>query len=138
MSWTTIKRTPNDIAFSNLIREMAGYRCEKCNKLCRVEGIWIHQLDASHYIGRAKKSVRFDIQNVYSLCNPCHSRMGDYKREEDGEYDLFVKDILGEKQYRALVLRANLPNPTMNDKVLVKMYIKQLRKEYEETGIIPR
>jgi hypothetical protein len=132
MSWTTIKRTANDIAFSLLIREMAGWRCEKCNKLCRVQGVWIAQLDASHYIGRAKKSTRFDIQNVYSLCNPCHSRMGDYKREEDGEYDLWVKEILGEREYRLLVIRANTPNPMMADKKIVKMYIAQLKKDYVE------
>jgi hypothetical protein len=132
MSWNEIKRTPNDIAFSNLIRKIAGWRCQKCNKLCRVEGVWIAQLDASHYIGRGKKSTRFDIQNVYSLCNPCHSRMGGYTRDENGEYDLWVKEMLGERDYRLLVIRANTPNPMMADKKIVKLYIQQLKKDYDE------
>lgn len=135
--WNTIKRTANDIAFSDMIRKAAGYRCEKCGKLCRVDGIWIYQLDASHYIGRGKWSTRYDIENVYSLCNPCHKRMDGYHRDENGEYDIWVKELLGERSYRLLVLRANTPDPTMRDKKLVKLLIKQLKEDYE-TGKITR
>lgn len=130
MTWHRIKRDPNDIAFSNYIREKANWTCEKCGKVCRVNGEWVAQLEASHYVGRGKWSTRYDTENVYALCGSCHKRMGGYTREENGEYDLWVKEKLGDKGYRLLIIRANTPNPQMKDKVLVKMYVKQLQKEW--------
>lgn len=55
--------------------------------------------------------------------------MGGYTREENGEYDLWVKGKLGEKRYRNLIIRANTPNPQMKDKILVKLLIQTLVKE---------
>jgi hypothetical protein len=129
MGWNQIKRNPNDILFSNYIREKAKWRCEKCGKVCKIGKERIAQLEASHYVGRGKWSVRYDIENVYALCSNCHKRMGGYTRDENGEYDLWVKEKLGEKGYRNLIIRANTPNPQMKDKILVKMLIQRLTTE---------
>lgn len=127
MSYHDIKLRPNDTKFSNYIREKAGWKCQKCGKSCKVGGEWIAKLEASHYIGRRKETTRFDPDNVYSLCFTCHKRMGGYTRNEDGEYDLWVKKLLGPKKYRALVIRANLPGKW--DDKLTKMYIEKLTEE---------
>ena len=107
MGWHNIKRRKTDILFSNYIREKAGWRCEKCGKLCKIKGEWIAQLEASHYFSRKRESTRFDPENVYALCTPCHKRMGSHTLKEDGEYDLWVKEKLGERGYKLLKLRAN-------------------------------
>lgn len=54
--------------------------------------------------------------------------MGGYKNSEDGEYDLWMKDLLGEKKYRLLVIRGNLPGQKM-DKKMELLYVKQLIKQ---------
>ena len=59
--WQSLaKVSPADREFSLIVRELHGWRCEKCGKLCRVNGEWVGKLECSHYIGRAKRSVRFE------------------------------------------------------------------------------
>ncbi len=125
MTWHKIKRSPADILFSNYIRAKRKYTCEKCGKIGKINGITICQIEASHYISRSKRTVRFDEQNVRVLCSACHKRMGGYKREENGEYDLWIKELLGQYDYRRLIIRGNLPGQK-TDKKLELLYVKQL------------
>jgi 5-methylcytosine-specific restriction endonuclease McrA len=122
MSWSTIKRDKADAVFSNYIRIKAGWICEKCGKLCTPS-----TMDASHYYGRGKESVRFDDENVRALCKGCHKRMGGHTKQEVGEYDLWMKELLGEKRYNALRLRANLPGK--KDRQMQFIYWSQMLKE---------
>lgn len=119
-----------DKQFSNYIREKAGWACQKCGKVCKVGDEWIGKLEASHYWSRDHENTRYDEENVYSLCFVCHKRMGGYKREEDGEYDLWVKELLGEKGYKNLKIRANI-NSKRDDK-LANMFVNQLLKELKQ------
>src|SRR3990172_4457816 len=101
MGWNDLKRRKTDIAFSNYIREKAGWRCEYCGKICKVNGGWVAQLDASHYFSRRHESTRFDPDNVHALCSSDHKRMGGYtpssssSRKGESEYDLWMKKKLG-------------------------------------------
>jgi len=126
MGYYHIKRRPLDTKFSNYIRKKSNWKCEFCGKVCRINGIWVAKLEASHYIGRRKESVRFDPDNVNSLCFTCHKHLGGYHRDENGEYDLWMKKKLGDKRYRALILRANLPGK--KDDFLTNLYINDLIK----------
>jgi 5-methylcytosine-specific restriction endonuclease McrA len=119
-----IKIRPADKLFSNYIRQKAGWSCQKCGKLCRINGEWIAKLEASHYWTRSHESTRFDVLNVYSLCFNCHKRMGERKNSEDGEYDLWVKELLGEKEYKKLKIRAN--TYCKKDDKLILMWLKSL------------
>jgi 5-methylcytosine-specific restriction endonuclease McrA len=127
MGFRPMKRDRADVLFSEYIRKKRNHTCEKCGKVGKINGEHLHQIEASHYIGRRKRSVRFDEDNVRVLCNPCHERMGGYKNAEDGEYDMWMKWKLGWKKYRLLVIRGNLPGPKM-DKKMELMYVKQLIK----------
>ncbi len=127
MSWHRIKRNKNDIDFSNFIRERAKWRCEYCHKLCKVNGTTLFQLEASHYWGRGKWSTRYDIENVFALCSSCHKRMGGYTRSETGEYDLWVKQKLGDVGYNKLKIRAN--TYCGHDDKLTALYIQKLTEE---------
>jgi hypothetical protein len=55
--------------------------------------------------------------------------MGEYKRDENGEYDLWMKELLGEKGYRNLKIRANTTKK--RDDKLDKLVIQSLIKESE-------
>lgn len=107
MSWYQVKRHPADIIFSQYIRQKANHTCEKCGKVCRVGRETLAQLDASHYWSRSHENTRFDETNVSALCSTCHRRMGGHTREENGEYDLWMKEKLGEEGYNLLKVSAN-------------------------------
>lgn len=126
MSYFKIKRRPADTLFSNYIRQRAKWTCEYCGKVCRIGGEWIYKLEASHYYGRAKESVRFDPDNVHSLCFNCHKRMGGHTRDEKGEYDVWMKKLLGQKKYDLLAFRAN--GVGKKDDKMTILYIKELIK----------
>lgn len=126
MSYNDIKLRPADTKFSLFIRETAGWRCEYCGKLCRVNGQWICKLEVSHYHGRGHENTRFDPENVHSLCFTCHKRMGGYTRDENGEYDLWMKELLGVTRYNQLKIRANLYKK--KDDSLIILWLKTKTK----------
>ncbi len=125
--WNQIRIKPADRLFSLYIREKAGWKCKRCGKLCKVNGEWIAKLENSHYFGRAHGNTRYDEKNCYALCGSCHKRMGGYKRSEDGEYDLWVKELLGEKEYKNLKIRANSYHK--KDEKLDLLFVKSLIKK---------
>lgn len=131
MSWHKIKRRRADIEFSDYIRELRGWRCEKCKKVCKVNGVLLHRLEASHYYSRRNESVRFDENNVRVLCSGCHQRMGEHTRDENGEYDLWMKELLGEDEYKRLKIRANASGKR-DDKlnlIIIRAKMKELKEK---------
>lgn len=129
MSFTTIKINPADRLFSLYVREIHGWGCECCGKVCRVGDEWVARLEASHYFSRSHSSVRFSTENVRSLCSACHKRMGGYQRDETGEYDLWMKGKLGSANYKRLKLEAN--QYRARDGKLELLYVKQLVAELD-------
>lgn len=129
MTWHKITRRPADVEYSLYIRAKANGRCEKCGRVCELNGEKFFQLEASHYFSRRAESVRFDDRNVHALCSTCHKRMGGYTNREDGEYDMWIKSLLGERGYILLKLEAHM-NHKPDDK-LVRMVIKQKIKELQ-------
>lgn len=128
MGYYKIKVNRADKLFSDFVREKAGWKCEKCGKVCKVNGANIAQLDASHYFVRSKWNVRYDLDNVHAICNSCHRRMGEYRNDESGEYDLWMKEKLGDKRYKLLKLRANMTG--RRDPALWLLHVKQLIKDH--------
>lgn len=125
MSYFKIKIRPADKLFSNYIRAKSHYRCEYCQRLCKVNDEWIYKLEASHYFSRRHESTRFDPRNVHALCFTCHKELGGYTREETGKYDLWMKELLGD-EYKLLKLEAN--RSKKKDDKLNLIVIKELLK----------
>ena len=126
-SWHSIKIRPADREFSLYIRELRGWKCEKCGRVGRINGVDVAQLHASHYYGRRNESTRFDENNVRCICVSCHKRMGGHTRDENGEYDLWMKELLGEREYNLLKLRAFSTGKRDDKMELIR--IKAMRKE---------
>lgn len=99
-----VKLDKADLIFSRYVRLRDG-RCVFCGKPGEpTKKGKIGGLQASHYFGRGRESVRFDPENVDAVCFADHVRYGSEDREG---YRQFKVNQLGEKGYQALVVRAN-------------------------------
>jgi hypothetical protein len=122
MNWTTVKLDPADRLFSLYVR-LRDKQCVRCGR--KGEGEWgVKGLQASHFQGRRKESVRFDLENVDTLCAGCHRYWG---TEHRNEYEAFKLKQLGQKRYDLLILRANTPGH--KDRLLQKLAWKKLLKK---------
>jgi len=69
MSYHRIKRTVLDKMFSDYIRETNNWTCARCGKKYnKYESKSRQRLDNSHYFGRIKMIVRFEVKNCDPLC----------------------------------------------------------------------
>lgn len=103
--WRKIKIDKADATFSKYIRirDKACVRCRRRGEMNK-DGLTINGLQASHYFGRAKESVRFDPDNVDALCMGCHQEWGSNNREA---YRDFKIKQLGEQGFKLLQIQAN-------------------------------
>lgn len=126
MSRYKIRINTADRKFSNHIREKAKWTCEYCNKVCRDwSGTTIFwKLEASHYWVRNHWNVRYDERNVHAFCFTCHYKLGEYRNDENGEYDLWMKKKLGKRGYNKLKIDANT-TAHRNEKLWL-LYVKSL------------
>ena len=80
-----MKRDKYDTIFSNLIREMYDYTCCNCSRNLRSNSAGLH---CSHFFGRRKQSVRYDLDNALAHCIYCHRILGENPVDF---YDHYVK-----------------------------------------------
>lgn len=118
-----IKRDPADTTFSQYVR-LRDKMCLRCLSPVKLNEAGLpvsHQ--ASHFHGRRKESVRFDEQNVITLCGGCHS----YFTAHPQEHQEWQLKRLGQKEYDALMIRAN--TPVKRDRKMSLLIAKQLLKD---------
>ena len=111
-----IKISSLDRIFSFYIRCRDRWRCQRCGIRYEPPTMSLH---CSHFMGRAKKSTRFDPENCQALCYGCHS----FLTAHPHEHHRFVLAKLGEKRYHALVLRSNIGGKP--DYELIKIWTKR-------------
>lgn len=93
-----IKRDKRDKLFSNLVRERAGWSCERCLKYFPED----HRngLECSHFFTRSRKSIRWFPDNAAAHCTGCHTTLGG----NPWEFADWIRDYLGPQ--RSSILRA--------------------------------
>lgn len=97
-----IKRNLTDALFSDVVRELANWVCQRCGgNFEERKDIF----DNSHFYSRRNRSVRFDFENTSAICRGCHIYFG----EHPAEHTEFFKKKLGEKGFDALSRRAHTP-----------------------------
>lgn len=113
---------PADKAFSHYIR-LRDKACTRCFSPVRLnhKGLPISH-HASHFWGRGKESTRFDPQNVDCHCHGCHRYFTAYPEE----FRAWKLKQLGQKEYDALMIRAN--TPTKKDRKMQLIIAKELLK----------
>jgi len=77
------------------------------------------QLQCSHFIGRSRKSVRFDESNAIGVCGACHL----YLTAHPLEHVEFFKNKLGERAFDLLQARARTSAKYL-DKEAIGLYLK--------------
>lgn len=60
-------------------------------------------LTCSHYHGRTHSATRFDPLNLITLCVWCHTV---WEADKEGEYKLFMIDLIGQHAFELLAIRA--------------------------------
>ena len=96
-----VKIRPADKAFSDCVRERAGWKCERCGSY--FEPGRRMGLHCSHFHGRGKWSTRFDGDNCQALCYGCHMQMGSHP----DEHRRLMMEKLGPGGYDLLLERSN-------------------------------
>ena len=123
MSWGGIKRNVTDALFSDYVRILAKWNCQKCRRNFSKRR---QQLHNSHYYGRRAKSVRWSTENCTALCSGCHR----YFEENPGEYTRFMKNRLGEERYWKLTVRAKTPiNKLTFSEEAIRVWLKNELKK---------
>jgi len=108
-----MKLTPLDKLFSEYIRKKAKGICERCGSNKGWKG-----LQTSHFFGRAKKSVRWDEENVSALCFGCHQ----FFTSQPNEHTEWFRARMSEVGFDFLVRRANTPQKP--DVEAITLYLK--------------
>lgn len=82
--------TKLDKLVSLIVREKAGWKCERCNKQYVPPTKALH---CSHYFSRRHIGTRFSLLNLCALCYGCHKRWEGMKQDE---YRDFMIERIGE------------------------------------------
>ena len=96
-----MKRSSEDIKWSNTVRERDKWTCQRCGHFFpegRRRG-----LDAAHIWSRRIKRTRHDLENGVSLCTGCHNS---WAHANPLEFHDWLKQRMGEEQYTSLMVRA--------------------------------
>src|SRR5258708_2084589 len=88
-----------DREFSKLIRDKG--KCERCGS--------IDSLDTAHIIGRANKTLRWDILNVLCLCRKCHQEA----HANPKAFDKWLRGVYSERmdyldEFKNILLRRTI------------------------------
>lgn len=119
-----LKRTKADALFSDYIRDLADWKCERCGTEFERPNRNLH---CSHFHSRINRSTRFDKENAASLCAGCHFRLGN----NPAEHSTFFLKRLGQEKYEELNRRAHEPMK-VNEKDVVIMYTNLIQKLKDE------
>lgn len=95
-----VRRNKLDIVFSLLVRTLAKWTCQRCQRYFpEDERRYLH---CSHFHSRRKQSTRFDKNNATAHCFTCHQYLG----ENPIEFQRWILAHLGPKEYELLNGRA--------------------------------
>lgn len=119
-----------DQLFSRYIR-LRDKMCVRCKKSGYGQD-GIEGLQNSHFFGRRKESVRFDVENCDSLCFGCHRI---WETEDREAYRAFKIRQLGQDGFDRLTLRAS--QYSKKDRKLALLKAQALLKSLEQ-GNVPQ
>jgi len=128
MSFFKIKLRRTDRLYTQHIRILFDYTCQRCGRVYPIDDC--QNLGVSHYWGRGHENTRFDDDNCIPLCTlPCHPI---WAEEDRDEYKAFMIKRLGQKGYDLLEFRKNLYKKRDDKADLI--ILKELLKE-ETAGV---
>ena len=118
-----IKITKWDRVFSKYIRTRDNWTCQRCGTGHPPNSQGLH---CSHFVGRAKYSVRFSEENCEALCYGCHQ----YFTSNPDIHRAHKVKRLGRAKFKALKLRSR--KLVKKRDVLTKEFYEELKQKLEE------
>ena len=119
-----MKFSPLDKLFGQYIRMRAIQRVHGCERCLTGKSSW-KELQCSHFIGRGRRSVRFDEDNAIGLCGACHM----YLTAHPLEHVRWFTEHLGQEGVDLLLARnRDMIKP---DEKLIAIYYREKIKELE-------
>jgi hypothetical protein len=115
-----IKIDTADKYFSLYVRIRDNWTCQRCKRKYKQGD---RGITCSHFWSRRHENTRFDLENCDTLCFGCHSL---WESDKQGDYRDFKIKQLGEKEYKNLMIRSNLPKK--KDRKLDAIIWKKLYK----------
>ena len=106
-----IRIDPLDKLVSEYVRKRSGGYCERCGKYYGWKG-----LQACHFHGRSKRSVRYDEDNLVALDFGCHQFLDSHPLEKVE----FFKTRLGERGFN--MLNSRMRGMEKVDRKLLELY----------------
>lgn len=131
----TLNKGVRDSTLDDLVRKyirlISGGYCKRCGEYVGVE--WI---EAAHMYRRSRKTVRWDLSNVYPLCkdNPSTGRKGCHGIVDNDPLELtnFMYQVMTPKEISELQTIATMTLKEYPiDREAVKKELKQKIKELE-------
>lgn len=110
----TIKQL--DALAREIVRERDKMKCRMCGKTTF--------LQCAHVYSRAKRSVRWDLDNLFLLCAGCHMNIA---HKDPIGFAEWVKSQLGDKKFNDLKMRAHQVSKI--DLQCVKLYLEKTKGE---------
>ena len=107
-----------DSLFSRYIRMRAIAQVGGCQR-CLTPKVDYKQLQAAHFHGRSRRSVRWDEDNSCGLCMGCHVYLDSHPLEQVE----FFKTLLGERDFDLLNARTRVT--AKPDKNALTLYLRQ-------------
>jgi len=113
-----------DKLFSEFIRKRAMKNAGGCQR-CKMPKLSHKNLQACHFHGRRKRSIRFDEDNAAGLCAGCHM----YLDSQPIEKIEFFRNLLGQEAFDKLNTRAQFRHKV--DEAATILYLREKLKELE-------
>lgn len=129
MSIGKLKLRKTDRLFTQIVRRVFDYTCQRCGRKY-IPGVHnLQNLGVSHYWGRSRENTRYDLDNVTLLCSlPCHRQWGGENRAEYTEYMIAR---LGQEGFDRLMLKANLY--CKRDDYSTELVLKDMMEKLNDT-----
>lgn len=130
-----MKKKVSDSVLDDLVRRcirlISGGYCKRCGKYVGIENI-----EVAHLYRRGRKTVRWDLRNVYPLCNNnpatgkkgCHQTIDeDHIKKSSFQYDIMTSEEVAELERIATMTVKQYPI----DKEAIKASLKEKIKLLE-------
>lgn len=93
----TSLKTRCDRLAARLVKDRAGWKCERCGKQNPPKLDWAHIFPRRHH------NARWDLDNALALCRPCHTYTGNHP----ATFTSWLMDWKGRDWLEALERKAN-------------------------------
>ena len=115
----------SDQILDNLVRQyirlISGGYCKRCKRSSYIE--------VAHMFGRRRKTVRWDLKNVYPLCSECHRDVdNDAIKKASFLYDVMTSQEIGNLQRIANMTIKDYPIDREKIRADLRNKIKELRE----------